>query len=317
LSTVDICHHGGSIHSDDRTMQIGILYAAAAYILWGLFPIYFKALQNVSPVQILWHRVVWAFFFLLMVLAARRQWSWIARVSRQPKIVAGFGASALLLSINWYTYIWAVNNAHVVDASLGYFMNPLVSVLLGCLLLHARLRPTQWTAVALAAAGVAWLTLLTGHPPWIGLVLALSFGFYGLLRKTAMLGALEGLSLETFLLFPVALGYLLWLALRDANAFSHVTLNSKLLLIAAGPITAVPLLLFAAGARRIPMSTLGLLQYLAPTLQLLLGVWLYDEPFGAQRLFGFAVIWSALALYSADGLWSAWRTASAARYPID
>jgi chloramphenicol-sensitive protein RarD len=291
-----------------RIMQIGILYAATAYVLWGLFPIYFKALQNVSSVQILWHRVVWAFVLLLIVLAARRQWSWIRSVSRQPKILAGFAASAVLLSLNWYLYIWSVNNDHVVDASLGYFMNPLVNVLLGFILLHERLRPMQWTAVALAAVGVMWLTLQAGHPPWIGLGLALSFGFYGLLRKTAALGALEGLALETFLLFPVALGYLAWLSLHDESAFTHATLNSKCLLIAAGPITAVPLLLFAAGARRIPMSTLGLLQYLAPSLQLLLGVWLYDEPFGGPRLIGYAVIWSALALYSLDGLWKAWRS---------
>jgi chloramphenicol-sensitive protein RarD len=289
-------------------MQLGILYAAAAYILWGLFPIYFKALQNVPPVQILWHRIVWAFVLLLIVLAARRQWSWIAGVSRQPKILAGFAASALLLSINWYIYIWSVNNDHVVDASLGYFMNPLVSVLLGFLLLHERLRPTQWTAIALAAAGVAWLTLQAGHPPWIGLALALSFGFYGLLRKTASLGALEGLSLETLLLFPVALGYLAWLSLNHENTFTHATPYTKCLLIAAGPITAVPLLLFAAGARRIPMSTLGLLQYQTPSLQLLLGVWLYDEPFGGRRLVGYAVIWAALALYSLERLWKAWRS---------
>jgi len=172
------------------------------------------------------------------------------------------------------------------------------------------LRPTQWAAVAMAAVGVAWLTLQAGHPPWIGLGLALSFGFYGLLRKTAALGALEGLSLETFLLFPVALGYLAWLSLNHENAFSHATLTTQCLLIAAGPITAVPLLLFAAGARRIPMYTLGLVQYLAPTLQLLLGVWLYDEPFAGRRLFGYAVIWSALALYSLDGLWKTWRSRS-------
>ena len=289
-------------------MQIGILYAAASYILWGLFPIYFKALQAVPPVQILWHRIVWAFFFLLIVLAYRRQWSWIARVSRQPRILAGFAASALLLSVNWLIYIWSVNNDHVVDASLGYFINPLVSVLLGFLLLHERLRPTQWAAVALAAAGVAWLTAQAGHPPWIALSLGLSFGFYGLLRKTAVLGALEGLSLETFLLVPVALGYLGWLSLEHENAFTQAAMSSKFLMMAAGPITAVPLLLFAAGARRISMSTLGLLQYLAPTLQLLLGVWLYDEPFGGRRLMGYAIIWSALALYSLNGLWRAWRS---------
>jgi chloramphenicol-sensitive protein RarD len=286
-------------------MQIGILYAAASYILWGLFPVYFKALQSVSPLEILWHRIVWAFVFLLIVLAVRRQWSWIAKALRQPAVLAGFAASAVLLSINWYVYIWSVNNDRVVDASLGYFINPLVNVLLGFLLFHERLRPAQWVAVAVAAAGVAWLTWQAGHLPWIGLVLAFSFGFYGLLRKTAALGALEGLSVETFLLFPIAFGYLVWLALNDKNAFLQASVTSKWLLVAAGPITAIPLLLFAAGARRIPMSTLGLLQYLAPTLQLLLGVALYHEPFGGQRLAGYAFIWSALALYSLEGLWRA------------
>jgi chloramphenicol-sensitive protein RarD len=287
-------------------MQIGILYAATAYILWGLFPIYFKALQNVPPLEILWHRIAWAFVFLFIVLTVLRQWSWLAKVARQPKVLAGFTASAVLLSVNWFIYIWSVNNDHVVDASLGYFMNPLVTVLLGFLLLHERLRPAQWAAVALAAAGVAWLTWQAGHPPWIGLALAFTFGFYGLLRKTAALGALEGLSLETFLLFPIAFGYLVWLALNNQNAFLHASVSSKWLLAAAGPITAIPLLLFAAGARRIPMSTLGLLQYLAPTLQLLLGVLLYNEPFGGKLLAGYAVIWSALALYSLEGLWRAW-----------
>ena len=290
-------------------MQTGILYAAASYIMWGVFPIYFKALQDIPPAQILWHRIVWAFVLLLIVLASRRQWSWIAEVSRQPRTLAGFAASSMLLSLNWYLYIWSVNNDHVVDASLGYFINPLVSVLLGFMLLHERLRPIQWAAVALAAAGVAWLTVNAGHPPWIALGLALSFGFYGLLRKTAALGALEGLSLETFLLVPVALGALAWLSLNHENAFTQAALSGKLLLMAAGPITAVPLLLFAAGARRIPMSTLGLLQYSTPTLQLLLGVWLYDEPFGGLRLIGYAIIWAALALYSLDGLWKAWRGA--------
>jgi chloramphenicol-sensitive protein RarD len=249
---------------------------------------------------------VWAFVFLLIVLTVLRQWSWIAKVARQPKVLAGFTASAVLLSVNWFIYIWSVNNDHVVDASLGYFMNPLVNVLMGFLLLHERLRPAQWAAIALAAAGVAWLTWQAGHPPWIGLALAFSFGFYGLLRKTAALGALEGLSLETFLLFPIAFGYLVWLALNDQNAFLHASVSSKWLLAAAGPITAIPLLLFAAGARRIRMSTLGLLQYLAPSLQLLLGVWLYNEPFGGKLLAGYAVIWSALALYSLEGLWRAW-----------
>lgn len=292
-------------------MQMGMLYAATAYILWGLFPIYFKALQDVAPLEILLNRMVWALAFLLIVLASRRQWSWIGEVLRQPKVLVGFAASSALLSVNWYMYIWSVNNGHVIDASLGYFITPLVNVLLGFLMLRERQRPAQWAAVALAAGGVAWLTWQAGHPPWIGLILAFSFGFYGLLRKTAALGALEGLSLETFLLFPPAFGYLVVLATNGHNSFLQASATSKWLLAAAGPITAVPLLLFAAGARRIRMSTLGFLQYISPSLQLLLGVCLYDEPFGSERLSGFAIIWSALAVYSLDGLWQAWSARTA------
>jgi chloramphenicol-sensitive protein RarD len=289
-------------------MQIGMLYAASAYIIWGLFPIYFKALQGVPPMEILLHRIVWALVFLLIVLTSRQQWAWVPKVLRQPKVLAGFAASAILLSVNWFIYIWSVNNGHVVDSSLGYFMNPLVNVLLGFLFLRERMRPIQWAAIALAAFGVAWLTWHAGHLPWIGLALAFSFGSYGLLRKTAALGALEGLSLETILLFPVAFGYLAVLAWNGQNTFLLAPVSSKWLLAAAGPITAVPLLMFAAGARRIKMSTLGVLQYIAPTLQLLLGVCLYGEPFGSERMAGFALIWSALVIYSLEGLWQAWST---------
>lgn len=293
-------------------MHAGMLYAAIAYAMWGLFPIYFKALHTVPPIEILVHRIVWSLLFLTIVLAWRKQWAWIGSVLRQPRVLAGFAASAALLSTNWFIYIWAVNNGRVVDASLGYFINPLVNVLLGFLLLHERLRPGQWAAVALAGAGVAWLTWQGGHPPWIGLGLALSFGFYGLLRKTAALGALEGLSLETLILFPFAMGYLIILTVGHHNAFAAAPPSSQWLLAAAGPITAIPLLLFAAGARRISLSLLGLLQYIGPTLQLLLGVWLYREPFGGARLAGFAMIWAALALYSAEGLWRAWSARSTA-----
>ncbi|OGB23794.1 MAG: transporter [Burkholderiales bacterium RIFCSPLOWO2_02_FULL_57_36] len=287
-------------------MRLGMLFASSAYVIWGLFPLYFKAVQDIPASEILMHRIVWSLGFLAIVLAWRKQWSWIGGLLRQPKVLAGFTASALLLSTNWFIYIWAVNNGRVVDASLGYFINPLVSVLLGSMLLHERLRPAQWTAVALAGAGVAWLTWQGGHLPWIGLALAISFGTYGLLRKTAALGALEGLSLETLILFPVAIGYLFMLTLDDRNAFAAASTSSRWLLAAAGPLTAIPLLMFAAAARRIPLSLLGLLQYIAPTLQLLLGVWLYHEPFGGARLAGFAMIWAALVLYSAEGLWRAW-----------
>ena len=294
------------------SMRNGMLYAAAAYILWGLFPLYFKALQAVPAQQILTHRITWSLLLLLVVLAVRRQWSWLREVASRPKVLLGFAASALLLSTNWFIYIWAVNSGRVVDSSLGYFMNPLVNVLLGYLILGERLRAVQWCAVALAGCGVAWLTWQSGHPPWIGLALALSFGVYGLLRKTATLGALEGLSLETMLLFPFALGYLIWLTLHDQNAFIAAPPLSQFLLVAAGPITAIPLLLFAAGARRISMATLGLLQYLGPSLQLMLGVWLYHEPFGRGRLIGFMTIWAALVVYSGEGVWRAWNNRASA-----
>jgi chloramphenicol-sensitive protein RarD len=289
-------------------MRTGMLYAATAYILWGLFPLYFKALQDIPPAEIMMHRMVWSLLFMVCVLAWRKQWSWIRKVLRQPKVLAGFAASAVILSTNWFIYIWAVNSGRVIDASLGYFINPLVNVLLGFVVLRERLRPGQWAAVGLAACGVAWLTWQGGQLPWIGLMLAASFGTYGLLRKTAALGALEGLSLETLLLFPFALGYLIALTLEGRNAFLAATASSQWLLVAAGPITAIPLLLFAAGARRIPLSVLGLLQYLGPTLQLLLGVCLYHEPFSGARLAGFAAVWGALAVYSLESLWQAWST---------
>jgi chloramphenicol-sensitive protein RarD len=289
-------------------MRTGMLYATLSYICWGMFPLYFKALQQIAPVEILVHRMLWSLLFVLALLAVRRQWNWLRTVLRQPRVLAGFAFSALLLSINWLLYIWAVNNDHVVDASLGYFINPLVNILLGLVFLKERLRPVQWLAVALAAAGVAWLTWQAGHPPWIGLALAFSFGGYGLLRKTALLGPLEGLTLEALLLFPLAFGYFVYLSWNGHNAFLSAPASTQWLLLAAGPITAIPLLLFAAGARRIPLSLMGLLQYLSPTLQLLLGVWLYHEPFGSARMAGFAVIWSGLVLYSAEGLWRNWKT---------
>jgi chloramphenicol-sensitive protein RarD len=287
-------------------MNSGLLLAAAAYTVWGLFPMYFKALHHVPPLQVLMHRVVWSLVFLLIVLAARRQWDWLSRARRDRKILGGFAASAILLSLNWFVYIWAVDQGRVVDASLGYFITPLVNVMLGFVLLGERLRPVQWSAVGLAAAGVAWLAWHSGGLPWVALVLAATFGSYGLLRKTAQLGALEGLTLETLLMFPVACAYLVWQNAAGSDAFIGAPLSAQLLLAAAGPITAIPLLMFAAGARRISMSLLGLLQYIAPTLQFLLGVALYHEPFGGARLAGFALIWGGLAVYSFEGLWRSW-----------
>ncbi len=290
-------------------MRNGIIMAACSYLIWGLFPLYFKALNHVTPQEILANRILWAMPFLLTILALRSQWSWLPELLKRPKVVGGFILSALLLSANWFIYIWAVNNGRVVDASLGYFINPIVNVLLGYVLLHERLRTLQWCAIGIAAAGVGWLALNSGHMPWISLTLAITFGVYGVLRKTAYLGPLEGLTLETLILFPCALAYVLYLWLTNANVFiSSSELSTPWLLVAAGPITAIPLILFAAGARVIPMATLGVLQYLAPSIQLLIGVWLFHEPFSATRLIGFAIIWSALILYSAEGLWRTWQT---------
>ncbi len=247
------------------------------------------------------HRVVWSLLFLLAILAVRRQWAWLAQVARQPRVLGAFAASSMLLSINWVTYIWSVANGHVVDASLGYFMTPLVSVALGYTVLHERLRRIQWVALALALLGVLWLTVQAGQLPWIALVLASSFGLYGLLRKVAALGTLEGLTLETLILAGPAAIALAWLASRGLSSFPAPDLATDLWLVGVGPVTAVPLLLFGAGARRLSLATLGILQYISPTLQFMLGVWLFHEPFSAGRLAGFALIWSALLLYTLDG----------------
>lgn len=284
-------------------MRTGILSAALAFLLWGLFPIYFHALNEVPPAQILGHRVLWSVLFLLIVLTLRRQWKWLAALRSQPRVVASFALSALLLSGNWLLYIWAVNSGHVIEASLGYFINPLVNVMLGYLVLKERLRIVQWGAIGLAACGVLWLTWQAGRMPWIALLLAASFGGYGLLRKTASLGALEGLSFETLLLFPFALGFIGWLTFTGNNAFVNTASDTtRWLLVASGPITAIPLLLFASGARKIPLSVLGLLQYIGPTIQLSLGIYMFHEAFTLERMVGFIVIWSALALYAGEGL---------------
>ena len=289
-------------------MNHGIAYAILAYAAWGLFPLYFRELAGVGAFEIVVHRVVWSLVFLLALLLWLRRWSWLATLRHRPAVLAAFCVSAVLLSCNWLVYVWAVTNGRVIDASLGYFINPLVNVLLGYFVLRERPRRAQWIAVALAAAGVLWLATLGPKVPWVGLAIAVSFGLYGLMRKTAALGALEGLTLETLLLAPVALGVLGWWTWRGSGGLAHHDGLTLAWLIGVGPLTAVPLLLFAAGARRIPLATLGLLQYLSPSLQLLLGIWLFNEPLAGVRLAGFAMIWVALAIYSLEGwYWSRWQ----------
>ena len=280
----------------------GIAYAALAYLSWGLFPLYFRQVGHVPALEVVLHRTVWSLVFVLGVLLVLRRWAWIGQVVRQPKVLAAFALSALLLSINWLVYVWAVQNQHVVDASLGYFILPLVNVALGFVFLRERPRPGQWLAVAVAASGVLWLTLQTGRLPWIALVLASSFGFYGLLRKVAKLGALEGLTLETMMLAPAAAAVLGVWAWQGQGVLAQGEPTAIAWLALAGPLTAVPLLLFAAGARRIPLATMGILQYISPTVQLGLGVWLFGEAFEPSRMVGFVMIWAALVVYSVEGI---------------
>ena len=282
-------------------MHLGAFSAALAFVWWGLFPLYFRIVTGIAPVEVLAHRIVWCLLFLAGVLTVRRQWAWLPQVLRRPKVLAAFTASALLIAANWITYIWAVNNDHVIDASLGYFITPMFNVLLGYTVLQERPRRVQWVALAIAALGVLWLALQTGKLPWIALVLGITFACYGLLRKVAALGPLEGLTLETLVLGPPALAALLIWSHAGTGVFPSDALGTNVWLIALGPITAVPLLLFAAGARSLSMTALGLLQYIGPTIQLAVGVWIFDEPFTPTRLIGFACIWIALLIYTLDG----------------
>ena len=285
----------------------GVLYTIGAFFIWGLFPLYWKPLHQVPALQIMCHRVVWSALFVAMILLWQRNWAWLGQALREPRRVAIFALSSLLLSGNWLIYIWAVNAGHVVEASLGYFINPLVNVLLGRVFLSERLTRPQTIAVALAALGVSWITFHAGALPWIALSLAGTFGLYGLLRKKAPLPSLEGLALETFLLTPLALGLLLWFQWQGNGAFGQLGFDKDALLMGAGVVTAVPLLLFASGARRLKLATVGLIQYLAPSIVLALGVWLYGEPFDQAHAVGFTLIWLALALYSGHGLLSYWK----------
>lgn len=282
-------------------MKKGVIYALATYILWGLFPIYWKWLDHIPAPQLIGHRITWSFVLLLIVLITSRQWVKFRTIVSNRKILVIYSAAALLLGTNWLTYVWAVNAGFIVEASLGYFINPLLSVLLGMVFLGEKLRPWQWLAVGLAAAGVLYMTLAYGRLPWIALTLALTFGIYGLVTKVAPLNSLYGLTLETGLMFIPALVYLALANLRGEGAFLHTGLTSDLLMVGAGVVTAIPLLMFGAAAQRIPLTMIGIMQYIAPTLQFLLGVLVYEEPFPVSRLIGFGLVWVALIIFWAEG----------------
>jgi len=279
----------------------GILLGIGAYALWGILPIYFKTLHMVAPLEMLANRIVWSLFFMLGIITWRKGWRALRISLHNRKAVFTYAVAAVLLAVNWYVYIWAVNENHILDASLGYFINPLMNVVLGVFVLGERLRAGQWLAIGVAAAGVAYLTWNYGQLPWIALVLASSFAIYGVLKKKAPLPAQEGLTIETATLFLPALAALLWMEASGNGALMTGSWWVVFLLLLSGPITAIPLLMFAGAARVVPLSTLGVLQYLAPTGQFLVGVFLYGEIVTPSRLIGFAIIWAALLIFWVEG----------------
>lgn len=280
----------------------GFWFAIGAYASWGVFPLYWKLLRDVPAIEVISHRILWSFLMLVGYLAVTRQ----ARVFRAalatPDVLRTYAVAAMLIAVNWLGFIWAVNAGFIVETSLGYFINPLLSVLLGVFVIGESLRPGQWFAVALAASGVVHLTISHGELPWISLLLATSFAFYGLVKKRAPLGAVHGLTLETGLLVVPAMAFLAWNEHTGQGAFAHAETTTTALLLGAGLVTTLPLLMFASAAQSIPLVWIGIFQYIAPTLQLAIAVFVYDEPFARDRLIGFSFVWAALVVFAVDGI---------------
>jgi chloramphenicol-sensitive protein RarD len=293
-------------------MNKGIWYGIGAYLLWGLFPFYWKWLQSVPAIQVISHRIIWSFILLALIVLVTRQWTAFRTAAFSWRVVLIYLVSAILLSINWLTYVWAVNAGFVVETSLGYFINPLLSVLLGVVFLREKLRPWQWALIGLAALGVTYVAVSYGQFPWIALTLAFSFGIYGYVKKAAPLGSLFGLTLETSLLFLPAVGFLLVMERQGQGAFLHAGPIKDVLMAGAGVVTTIPLLLFASAAQRIPLSMVGVLQYITPTMQFLLGVFVYREPFNQSHLIGFCIVWLALILFWVEGYLASRRRAALA-----
>ena len=294
----------------DQQSRAGLLYGLGAYLMWGFLPIYFKALAAVGPTEIVAHRIVWSLFFLAALVGIWKRWPAV-RAALGSRVLLTLVVTAALIGINWLVWIWAVTNGHVLEGSLGYYLNPLVNVLLGVVLLGERLTPARTFAVLLAAAGVAVLAFGAGDGLWISLTLAASFALYGYVRKVAPVEAIEGLAIETAILTPLALGWILWLEATGAGSLGANPLTT-LLLVLAGAVTAIPLLLFTAAAKRLPYSTLGFLQYIAPSIQFLLAVLVYGERLTTAHLICFGAIWTALVIYAAEG-WRLNRAAAADR----
>lgn len=283
-------------------MKRGVWYAAGAYTIWGLLPLYWHRLNEVPALELIVHRIVWSCLLLAALLVVVRQVADFREAIASRRVMLIYSAAAVLIGVNWFIYVWAVNAGHVVETSLGYFINPLISVLLGVILLKERLRWGQWLAIALAAAGVVYLAVIYGSLPWIALSLAVTFAVYGLVKKLAPLSSAQGLALETGLLFVPAAAYLAFFAGSPGGALAHSSVLEVLLLVGTGVATTIPLLLFGSAARRIPLLWIGLLQYIAPTIGFLLGVLVFHEPMNAHRLVGFMMVWVALAVFAAEGI---------------
>jgi len=286
-----------------RNHSEGTAFAIGAYLIWGMFPIYWKQLDGISALQLIAHRIAWSFALLgILVLGTRSSRTLLNALDRRA--ARTYLGAAVLISVNWFAYVWAVTHGLIVEASLGYFINPLLSVLLGVILFGERLRLLQWLPLGIAALAVAYLTITLGSFPWLAVLLAVTFGLYGAMKKTAPLGAMFGLAVETGILFLPAVGYLVAVEVLGTGAFFHGTPQEDLLMIGAGIVTAVPLLLFAAAVTRVSMTTIGILQYLTPTMQFLIGIAVYDEPFPKARLIGFSLVWVGLALFWIEGIFA-------------
>ncbi|MCW2785422.1 MAG: RarD protein superfamily transporter [Marmoricola sp.] len=280
----------------------GLLYGAAAYLLWGLFPLYWPLLKPAGAAEILSHRIAWSLLTMAIVLIGTRRVPQFRAVLADRRVRRLLTVAAVVVAMNWGTYIWGVNHHRVVETSLGYFINPLVTVLLGVVVLGERLRPLQWTAIGIAATAVVGLAVEYGRPPWVALILAFSFGTYGFAKKQAGVEAVESLTFETLVLAPVAVAYLIWIGTRGESHFLGHGTGHAFLLVLTGVVTAVPLLFFGAAAIRVPMTSLGLLQYLAPVIQFLLGVTVLDETMSTMRWVGFALVWVALVVFTVDAI---------------
>jgi chloramphenicol-sensitive protein RarD len=315
---LSLAHHraSGAYGSPVDERRVGVGAGLGAYVLWGVFPLYFPLLEPAGGLEIVAHRVVWSLLFVALLLTVRRGWAQVRTTIADRRSLLVLAAASVLIAVNWLVYVYAVNSGHVIEASLGYFINPLVSVVLGVAVFRERLRRLQWVAVGIAVLAVVVLTVDYGRPPWIALALAVSFGLYGLMKKLVRVEAAPGLFVETAVVFLPAAVVLGVLGAHGNAAFGSAGVGNAFLLVSTGLATAVPLLLFAAAARRVPLSTVGLLQYVTPLMQLSIGVFVYDEPMPAARLAGFAIVWLALGVFTVDTLRQAHSTRRGAAVPV-